>query len=92
MGALERRLGEVEKEIAQQNPEYASLTSAAQLSIKDVQALLKPDEVLVQFLETPEIGPTQPEFFAWLVSRNEFWWEKLAISPQAVETVVAALR
>jgi CHAT domain-containing protein/tetratricopeptide (TPR) repeat protein len=90
--ALDKRLGEIEREIAQRYPEFASFTGAAQLSIKEVQALLKPDEVAVQFLETPEIGQSHSEMFAWVVGKDEFRWEKLPRSPQEIETMVATLR
>ena len=92
MAALEKRLAEIDREIAQQFPDFASVTGAAQLSISQVQALLKHDEVLIQFLETPEIGSTAPETFVWLITPNAIQWEKLPIAKAEIAAKVAAIR
>jgi CHAT domain-containing protein/tetratricopeptide (TPR) repeat protein len=87
--ALASRLKNIDAQLAQTFPEYTALANPRPLSIDTTQGLLMPDEVLLQVLETRE---TPHESFAWLVTKNNVRWVKLAVAPENIATNVDALR
>ena len=90
--ALESRLTEIEREITRQFPAFRSVSGSTQLSLREVQSLLQPQEVLVQFIETREVGSIAPALFAWLISPDGAQWKKLRTTPEAVARKIAVLR
>jgi hypothetical protein len=52
LAAIDARIGELDRALAKDFPEYAALASPGPLAIGDVQAMLKADEVLLLFLDT----------------------------------------
>jgi hypothetical protein len=81
LARIDARVGEIDKLLAKEFPDYASLVSPAPLSVEEVQAQLGADEALVLFLDTPEWAPTPEETFVWAVTRTGARWvrSKLAL-------------
>ena len=75
MARLDRRIGEIDKRLAKDFPDYAALASPKPLTIKQLQKLLGSDEALVLLLDTPKWNPTPAETFIWAVTRDRFVWE-----------------
>lgn len=93
---LVRRIQAIGANLAKQFPQYAALVNPAPLSVKDVQQLLQPGEVLIQvsqealdpFPYRHSVGQT----YVWAVTRDEVRWKALPIGAEALATEVAALR
>jgi hypothetical protein len=52
----QKRLEKIDAELAAKFPEYANLASPRPLTVAETQALLRPDEALVAFLDGPRFG------------------------------------
>ena len=89
---IEKRLSAISVRLAQAYPEYAELANPQPLTIAATQALLKSDEVLIQFLAVPAIGKIPETTFAWAVSKTEVLWYRLAATPDMISQAVRALR
>ena len=50
------RIDEIDRSLNKQAPEYAALSKPTPISIADTQALLKPDEALLQFIDLQSVG------------------------------------
>ena len=57
LAEIEARQKEIGERLAKDFPGYAALANPAPLKIEEVQALLRPDEALVVFLDTAAAGP-----------------------------------
>ena len=76
--AVDKQLDAVDARLAAEFPEYAELASPKPLTIAEVQALLRPDEALVVFLDVPEIGKLPEESLVWVVTRETARWRSVA--------------
>jgi tetratricopeptide (TPR) repeat protein/CHAT domain-containing protein len=92
LAAIDTRLAEITRRLAQDFPDYASLANPAPLSIAEVHALLRPDEALVLFLDTPEWRPLPEESFIWVVTKTEVLWVRTDLGTDALTREVSALR
>jgi CHAT domain-containing protein len=72
--------------------EYAAVSNPQPLTIAETQALLRPDEAVVQFLDVPSWGQQPEETFAWVVSKTGFRWIRIDLGPDALAGRVQALR
>jgi CHAT domain-containing protein len=54
--------------------------------------VLRSDEALAQFLNTADRPGMPPETFAWVVTKTDARWVKLALAPKEIAENVAALR
>jgi CHAT domain-containing protein/tetratricopeptide (TPR) repeat protein len=86
------RIDEIGGELSKQFPEYAALSQPTPLSIAATQALLQPNEVLLQYLDLQAIGSIPETEFAWLVTKTDAQWVRLPIGTRALTRSVAALR
>ena len=59
---LDGRLNSLTTRLAQDFPDYVALVAPDPLSIASTQALLKPNEALVQFIDAPDTESTADEF------------------------------
>jgi WD40 repeat protein/CHAT domain-containing protein/Tfp pilus assembly protein PilF len=93
-GKAQARLREVTARIAREHPDYLALVNPEPISIRAVQALLAPDEVLVQFLDVASWpGSLIPETaFAFVIARSEARWVELPLGSKALADRVTALR
>jgi CHAT domain-containing protein/tetratricopeptide (TPR) repeat protein len=92
LAAIDARIAEIDKRLANDFPDYAAFVSPTPSSVKDVQAELRPDEALVLFLDTPEWRPTPEETFAWVVTKTEIRWVRSDLGTSSLKHEVAALR
>src|SRR5262249_25792446 len=92
LAAIDRRIAEIDGALGREFPEYASLTNPDPLSVREVQALLRPDEALVFILDTPELTPTSEETFIWGVTSSDARWIRSDLGTRALAREVEALR
>jgi tetratricopeptide (TPR) repeat protein len=87
--AIERRINEIDAKLKAEFPNYTALIQPSPLSIEDVQARLRPDEVLVLFLDLAE---APEETFIWAVSKTNTRWVRSEFGTQKLAREVARLR
>jgi CHAT domain-containing protein/tetratricopeptide (TPR) repeat protein len=92
LAAIDTRLVEIDRTLAQEFPDYAALVDPAPVSIAEVQAQLGTDEALVLFLDTAEARPLPEETFIWVVTKSEVRWVRSDLGTAALTREVAALR
>ena len=73
------RIDEIDRSLGEQAPQYAALSKPTPISIAATQALLSPDEVLLQILDLQRIGPVPETGFAWLVTKEGAEWVRLPL-------------
>jgi CHAT domain-containing protein len=88
LGEIDRRIADLDRTLARDFPEYATLTNPPPLSMSDVQALLRDDEALVAFVETP----IQEQVWVWVISRTDRGMAVSNVGSDALAERVAALR
>jgi CHAT domain-containing protein/tetratricopeptide (TPR) repeat protein len=89
---LEARIGEIDRLLAKDFPDFAALTNPEPLAITEVQTLLRADEALILFLDMPEWKPTPEETFIWVVTRRDARWFRIELGTQALGKRMVALR
>ena len=93
LGAIDTRLAEIDRQLAQEFPDYTALASPAPVSVAEVQAQLGADEALVLFLDTRAREATLPEeTFIWVVTKSDVRWVRSDLGTAALTREVAALR
>jgi CHAT domain-containing protein/Tfp pilus assembly protein PilF len=92
LAEIDGRLALIDKTLAKDFPEYATLADAQPLTIADVQALLRADEALLLLFDTRERQPAPEETFIWVVTKTQARWLKSEFGTQALANHVAALR
>jgi CHAT domain-containing protein/tetratricopeptide (TPR) repeat protein len=92
LGEIDRRIAEIDATIAREFPDYTALVNPEPLAVADVQTLLREDEALVLFLDTPALSPRPAELFAWVVTKEEVRWTGLEIPQRALSNRLFALR
>jgi CHAT domain-containing protein len=93
LSAIDARLTEIGRKLANDFPNHTALASAAPVSVADIQAQLGADEALVLFLDTPAWSNSLPEeTFVWVVTRSEVRWVRSDLGTAALQREVEALR
>jgi tetratricopeptide (TPR) repeat protein len=93
LAAIDVRLVVIDARFAKDIPGYASLTSPKPASVAEVQAMLKPNEALVLFLDSDErFKPTPEETFIWEMTKGDMRWVKSELGTKALTESVATLR
>jgi len=92
LGRIEDRITKVDERLTKGFPEYAAFVNPEPLSVADVQTLLKEDEALVLFLDTPKRDPIAEETFIWVVTKTSSRWVRSDLGSDALTERVAALR
>jgi CHAT domain-containing protein/Tfp pilus assembly protein PilF len=92
LARIDARIGEIDKRLIAEFPDYAALAKPTPLSIAEVQAQLGADEALALFLDTPRAEPTSEETFVWIVTRTDVRWVRSELGTVALKREVAALR
>ena len=92
LGAVEARVGAIDKRMVTEFPEYAAFSRPRALSIHQVQAALQPDEALIQFFDTSALKPSLEETFIWIVTKTDVRQVRSALGTKAIAREVAALR
>ena len=83
---LSNRVQQLNKDIAAQFPEYASLVSPKPLSVQRVQQLLGADEAMAFFLTS------EKESHVFAVTRENFEWKTIPVGAEAMAAKVAEVR
>ena len=92
LAEIASRIDAIGTELGKQFPEYTALSQPAPLSIAATQALLQPDEALIQFLDVQSVGSIPETGFAWLITKTDAQWVRLPIGTRGLAKSVAALR
>ena len=92
ISATEKRLNEIDRQLAKGFPRYASLSRPLPLDIKTVQTLLGPQEALLMFFDTPARQPAGAETFVWAVTRQQVVWHRAKTGGASLRQRVARLR
>ena len=92
LASIDARIAEIDKTLARDFPDYAALTNPAPLSIGQVQAELRDDEVLALFLDIVEFEQTPEETFVWAVSKTESRLLRIDLGTMGLIERVTALR
>jgi hypothetical protein len=90
--AIDTRLADIERRLADDFPNYAALSSPTPISAAEVQAQLGAGEALVLFLETKGFKPLPEETFIWVVTKAQVRWVRSELGTAALADEVAALR
>ncbi|WJI76710.1 CHAT domain-containing tetratricopeptide repeat protein [Mesorhizobium sp. C395A] len=85
-------IGEIDRRLKTDFPDYAELVSVAPLASEDVQGMLGPQEALVLLLVTPAATPTPEETFIWVVTKERSTWFRSKLGELGLSERVAALR
>jgi tetratricopeptide (TPR) repeat protein/WD40 repeat protein len=91
---IETQLGEIASALAKEHPEYVALINPEPLTVAATQALLAPDEALIQFIDIPAHlkGQIAETGFAFVITRTEARWIELPLGSLALTDRVTALR
>jgi CHAT domain-containing protein len=97
MASAETRIGDIDKTLAEQFPDYAALAQSAPLDVNRTQELLRPDEALALFLEAPDYRRfAVDEAFVWVITKTDVRWERIERRPtfagKPLDAQVARLR
>lgn len=92
LAAIAARQTAIAAAIAAEHAQYRALTGGEPLGIGGVQALLKPGEALVQFLDVQAVGGIDETGFVWVVTPESVRWLRLPLGTAALTRRVAELR
>lgn len=92
LAAIDAHLTEINRRLAAEFRDYATLSDPEPSSVQQVQADLRPDEALVLFFDTPEEKPAPGETFVWIVTKTDLRWIRSDLSRASLAREVAALR
>jgi CHAT domain-containing protein/tetratricopeptide (TPR) repeat protein len=83
---LSEELAKLNDEVQAKFPAYAELSRPQPMSVADLQAQLRQDELFIQYVITEEGS------YVWIVGRGVASWRRLAISEAEIREHVTALR
>lgn len=92
LSEIARRRAAIDGEVATRFPRFRALAAPEPLSIAAVQALLRPDEALVLFVDLQATGAIAETGFAWAVTRSAARFVKLATGTGMLAARVMRLR
>ena len=92
LSAIDARLAEIDTKLEIDFPNYSAFSNPGPASVEDTQAVLRPDEVLILFLDTTAFASTPEESFIWVVTKSEMRWIRIDLGSRALSERVAALR
>ena len=92
LAAIDSRIGEIDRRLARDFPDYAAFASPAPVSVAEVQAQLASDEALVLFLDTPRTETASEETFIWVVTKSDVRWTRSNLGSRMLEYGVTKLR
>lgn len=92
LAAIEARFAEIDRRLARDYPDYASLASPRPLTLDELREQLRADEAVLFLLDTSEQGPAPEETFVWVITKTESRWVRSELGTKALTERVAALR
>lgn len=81
-----RKIAQLDKTLAKDFPEYATLANPQPLSAHQVQEQLKSDEALIYFMTSNQA------VYVWAMSRGDFIWNRVPLKRRELREQVAHLR
>ena len=90
--AIEARLAEIDRSLARDYPDYASLASPRPLTLDELREQLRADEAVLFLLDTSVQEPAPEETFVWVITKTESRWARSELGTKALTERVAALR
>jgi tetratricopeptide (TPR) repeat protein/CHAT domain-containing protein len=92
VATIDTRIGDIDKTLARDFPDYAALANPAPLSMEEVQAQLRPDEALVLPLVNIASEPTPEETFVWVITKTQSRSARTEFGSKGIAELVQALR
>ncbi len=92
VAAIGERMTAIDRAVAAGFPAFEELSRGTPVSIREVQTLLRPGEVLLQYLDVPAIGSIPDAAYVWAVTTKSARWIKLDHGAAAIARHVAKLR
>jgi CHAT domain-containing protein len=86
VAVIDARRAEIDETLKKDFPEYAALVNPEPLSVQEIQAHLRENEVLAFDLDAPE------ETFIWLITKSDLHWARSPLGTKALTDKVQALR
>ncbi len=87
-----RRIGEIDKVLNNEFPNYFAITHSAPLKIKEVQSLLKGDEALVYMMDLQSPESQKQKAFIWVVTKSDVKWVRTEFGTKQLNRMVKTLR
>ncbi len=88
----EQRLQQVDHRLKSSFPDYFQLANPAPLTAKTLRKMLRPDEALVFFLDTPKTWATSGHSYIWLVSNETSAFVQIRQGQKKLAEAVRELR
>jgi CHAT domain-containing protein len=92
LAGIDRRISEIDQQLAREFPEFASLAAPEALDIAEVQSLLGEKEALLVILDTPAWAPSAEETLIWAVTKRDARWVTTDLGTSQLNERVTALR
>jgi CHAT domain-containing protein/Tfp pilus assembly protein PilF len=92
LAQIDNRISEIDQVLAHEFPDYAALVNPQSIEIENVQELLKADEALILFVDTPSWHPAPEETFLWVITKTAAHWHQAPIGMSILAERVQALR
>jgi tetratricopeptide (TPR) repeat protein len=90
--AIDVRIGEIDKRLGKEFPDYSALANREASSIEAAQAQFAANEVLIVFFDTEQAAPIDEETFVWAVTKTGVRWARSSFGSRSLIEAVAALR
>jgi CHAT domain-containing protein/tetratricopeptide (TPR) repeat protein len=90
--SIETRIGEIDRSLAEQFPDYSTLTSPLPLSWENAQGYLNNNEALIVLVTLEKLRAIAGETFLWVVTREGSRWVRIPQGTAELTEKVQALR
>jgi len=92
IASIDQKLDAIDTQLAHDFKGYADLANPKPLTIDAARALLRDEEALILFLDTPQFGKLPEEALIWAVTNKEARWRSIPLGTSALSDRVTALR
>jgi CHAT domain-containing protein/tetratricopeptide (TPR) repeat protein len=92
LATIHARVAEIDEQLKSKFPEYSTLARPEPLALAEVQGLLRADEALMLFLDTPEWRPAPEATFIWVVTKIATRWVRSDLGTKGLADHVKGLR
>ncbi|KQW47205.1 hypothetical protein ASD02_34435 [Ensifer sp. Root1252] len=92
MGSIDATIADIDRRIAAESATFAELTNSRPLTAAEAKELLRPDEALVLFIDTPSFAGLPEETFVFVLTKGHTRFVRLGESADAIARKVKTLR
>lgn len=92
LAEITERIAALDSTVAARFPAFTNLSRGSPLAIAEVQALLRPNEVLLQYLDVQPINAISGASYLWVVDAKSARWLRLDADSDTLARDVARLR